>query len=64
MTRKIILDIQGGSIKQYSTLVLELNNMAKNWRKFGVTINLPEQERIITWGNRKYNENIEPEVHN
>jgi hypothetical protein len=62
--RKITLDIKGGSTKQYSTLVLELNNMAKSWSKYGVTITLPHQERIINWGNRKHNENIRPETHN
>ena len=54
MSRKITLDIKGESIKQYSTLVLELNIMARSWSKFGVDIRLPGQERIIKWGNRKH----------
>jgi hypothetical protein len=63
--RKITLDIKGGSDKQYSTLVLELNHMAKNWSKYGVTISLPKQERIINWGNRKHNDrNIPTEIPN
>ena len=57
MSRKIILNIKGGSSKQYSTLVLELDIMAKSWRKFGVSINLPGQEKTIAWGNRKHDEN-------
>ena len=52
MSRKITLNIKGESIKQYSTLVLELNIMAKNWNKFGVNITLPGQERIIKWGQK------------
>ena len=52
MSRKITLNIKGESIKQYSTLVLELNIMAKNWNKFGVHITLPGQERIIKWGQK------------
>ena len=52
MSRKITLDIKGESIKQYSTLVLELNIMAQNWNKYGVNITLPGQERIIKWGKR------------
>ena len=52
MSRKITLNIKGESIKQYSTLVLELNIMAKNWNKFGVDITLPGQEKIIKWGKR------------
>jgi|TARA_R100001594_G_scaffold4387_3_gene15450 hypothetical protein len=65
MSRKITLNIKGGSTKQYSTLVLELNNMAKSWSKYGVTISLPDQERIINWGNRKHNDgDIPAEIHN
>ena len=52
MSRKITLDIKGGSSKQYTTLILELNIIAKSWSKFGVNISLPGQERIIKWGNR------------
>ena len=52
MSRKITLNIKGGSSKQYSTLVLELNVMAKSWSRFGVDIKLPGQERIIKWGQR------------
>ena len=53
MSRKITLNIKGESSKQYSTLILELNVMAKTWNKFGVDITLPGQERIIKWGQRK-----------
>ena len=65
MGRKITLDIKGGSVKQYSTLVLELNIMAKSWSKYGVTITLPNHERIINWGSRKHNDrDIPVEAHN
>ena len=58
MSSKITLDIKGGSSKQYTTLILELNIIAKSWSKFGVDISLPGQERVIKWGNRKHkNEN-------
>ena len=54
MSRKIILDIKGESRKQFSTLVLELNIMAKDWNKKGnVSITLPGQEKIIKWGQKK-----------
>jgi len=62
MSRKITLNIKGGSSKQYSTLVLELNSIAKSWSKFGVNISLPGQERIIDWGNRKHNGDIPTEI--
>jgi hypothetical protein len=52
MSRKITLNIKGESTKQYSTLVLELNLVAENWKRFGVDITLPHQERIIKWGKR------------
>jgi len=52
MSRKITLNIKGESIKQYSTLILELNIMAKNWNRYGVDITLPGQEKIIKWGQK------------
>jgi len=53
MSRKITLNIKGESRKQFSTLVLELNIMAKDWNKKGnVIITLPGQEKIIKWGNK------------
>ena len=65
MGRKITLDIKGGSTKQYSTLVLELNIIAKAWSKFGVDISLPGQDRIIKWGNRKHKDgDIQTEIRN
>jgi len=53
MSRKITLNIKGESSKQYSTLILELNIMAKSWNKYGVNITLPGQEKIIRWGQKK-----------
>ena len=52
MSRKIMLNIKGGSRKQYTTLILELNVMAKTWSKYGVDIKLPGQEKIINWGTK------------
>ena len=60
--RKIKLNIQGSSSKQYSTLVLELSLMAKSWSRFGVDITLPGQEKIINWGNRKHNGDLPTEI--
>ena len=65
MTRKITLNITGESHKQYPVLVLELNNMSKAWKRFGVNIevNSPSSTKIIRWGNKRYDErNIQPEV--
>tara|TARA_R100001594_G_scaffold740_1_gene2933 strand:+ start:2967 stop:3155 length:189 start_codon:yes stop_codon:yes gene_type:complete len=50
--RKITLNVKGESNKQYSTLILELNIMAKSWSKYGVDITLPGKERILKWGQK------------
>jgi hypothetical protein len=52
MSRKITLNVKGESSKQFSTLILELNIMAKSWNRFGVDITLPGKEKIIKWGQR------------
>ena len=52
MSRKITLNIKGGSRKQYTTLILELNLMAKSWNRFGVGITLPGKEKTIKWGQK------------
>lgn len=54
--RKIILEVSGESKKQYSTLVLELNGVARSWAKFGVKIKLPGQDRIIDWGTKSHDD--------
>ena len=61
MSRKITLNIKGESSKQFSTLILELNIMAKAWNKFGVDITLPGQQKIIKWG-QKTGRDIPPEA--
>ena len=61
MIRMITLNIKGGSTKQYSHLILELNIMAKNWNRYGVDISLPGQERIIKWG-QKTGRDVPPEA--
>ena len=58
MSRKIVLNVKGESTKQYSTLIWELNLVAQSWKKFGVNITLPGQERIIKWGKRKHNDPV------
>ena len=62
--KKITLNIKCGSAKQYSTLILELNIMAKSWSKYGVNIEIPGQERIINWGTRNHDGDIPAEIHN
>ena len=63
MSRKITLKIKGESSKQYTTLILELNLIAKSWNKFGVNITLPGKEKIIKWG-QKRGKDTSPEAPN
>ena len=63
--KKITITAKGASQKQYSTLVLELNSISKAWKKVGVNIeiNSPSSEKIIRWGNRRYDErDIQSEI--
>ena len=62
--KKITLNIKGGNAKQHSTLILELNLMAKSWSKYGVSIEMPGQERIINWVTRNNDGDIPAEIHN
>ena len=61
MSRKITLNIKGGSSKQYTTLILELNLIAKSWNKFGMNITLPGKEKTIKWG-QKTGKDTSPEA--
>ena len=66
MTRKITLTTNDIGQRQWATLILELNNMSKAWKRYGVQINMkaPRSEKIIKWGNRSNDErDIRPEVH-
>ena len=66
MSRKITLTTNKIGQRQWATLILELNNMSKAWRRYGVQINIkaPRSENIIKCGNRSNDErDIPPEVH-
>jgi hypothetical protein len=58
MSRKITLTTDNISQRQWSTLILELNNMSKSWKRFGVDIKISalNAERIIKWGNKSHDE--------
>jgi hypothetical protein len=53
--KEIKLHIKNISPGQWSTLILELNNMSKSWRRFGPDIQLQAAsvERIIAAGQVK-----------
>jgi len=50
--KKVTLKVDNCNVAQWSTLLLELNLMAKNWKKFGPRIELqaPSIERILAHG--------------
>tara|TARA_R100001594_G_scaffold4805_1_gene16021 strand:- start:590 stop:793 length:204 start_codon:yes stop_codon:yes gene_type:complete len=53
--KEIKLQVSNISTGQWSTLLLELNNMSKSWRRFGPDIKLQAAsiERIIAAGQIK-----------
>jgi|TARA_R100001530_G_scaffold123350_2_gene91275 hypothetical protein len=66
MSRKITLTTNDIGQRQWATLILELNNMSKSWKRFGVNIKIkaPRSENIIRWGNKKNDErDIQSENH-
>ena len=50
--KTITIKTNGISQKQYSTLLLELNIMKKQWRSYGVYLNIsaPSLKKILTLG--------------
>ena len=58
MSRKITLTTNNIGQRQWSTLILELNNMCRSWKRFGVDIKISalNAERIIKWGNKSHDE--------
>ena len=53
--KKITLNVDGITQKQWANFVLELNIMRKAWRPYGVDVKLVGHgvRKIIEWGNRK-----------
>jgi hypothetical protein len=56
--KKIIIKPKGISQKQWSTLLLEINLMKKEWRSYGVDLQItaPNFQRTLAWGTKKHNE--------
>jgi hypothetical protein len=53
--KKITLNVEGITPKQWTNFVLELNIMKKAWRSYGVDVKMLGSgiNKIIDWGNRK-----------
>ena len=52
--KKITLNVDGITQKQWANFVLELNIMKKAWRPYGVDVKMlgPGIKKIIEWGNK------------
>ena len=52
--KKITLNVEGITAKQWTNFVLELNIMKKAWRSYGVDVKMlgPGIKKIVDWGNR------------
>ena len=52
--KKITLNVEGITQKQWANFVLELNIMKKAWKSYGVNVKMlgPGIKRIVEWGNK------------
>tara|TARA_R100001443_G_scaffold36777_1_gene50596 strand:+ start:185 stop:370 length:186 start_codon:yes stop_codon:yes gene_type:complete len=52
--KKITLNVEGITPKQWTNFVLELNIMKKAWRPYGVDVKMLGTgiKKIIDWGNK------------
>ena len=52
--KKITLNVEGITPKQWTNFVLELNIMKKAWRPYGVNVKMLGKgiKKIIDWGNK------------
>ena len=52
--KKITLNVEGITQKQWTNFVLELNIMKKAWRSYGVDVKMlgPGIKKIVEWGNK------------
>ena len=52
--KKITLNVEGITPKQWTNFVLELNIMKKAWRSYGVDVKMlgPGIKKIVDWCNR------------
>jgi hypothetical protein len=53
--KKLTITSKNISPKQWSVLLLELNMMKHQWKKYAtLEINAPGLSKIISWGKRRY----------
>ena len=56
--KEINIKVENISSKQWPLLLIELNLVARTWKKYGPIINIKAKNfnRIIKWGKRKHSE--------
>ena len=61
MRKEINIKVSNISSKQWPLLLVELNLVAQNWKKYGPIMNIKAKnfDRIIKWGKRKHGDTTE-----
>ena len=61
MSKEINIKVSNISSKQWPLLLVELNLVAQNWKKYGPIMNIKAKnfDRIIKWGKRKHGDTTE-----
>jgi len=59
--KEINIKINNISKKQWSLLLIELNLISENWRKYGPVIDIKAKnfDKTIKWGRKKHNDTPE-----
>ena len=59
--KEINIKIKNISQRQWPLLLVELNLVAQNWKKYGPVMNIKAKnfDKIIKWGKRKHGESEE-----
>ena len=59
--KEIKIKVKNISSKQWPLFLVELNLMAKMWKKYGPIVDIKAKnfDRIIKWGKRKHGDNAE-----
>ena len=59
--KEINIKVKNISSKQWPLLLVELNLVAQNWKKYGPIMNIKAKnfDRIIKWGRRKHGDTTE-----
>ena len=61
MSKEINIKVNNISQKQWSLLLIELNLVSENWRRYGPVMDIKARNfnRIIKWGKKKHGESEE-----